>query len=486
MQGPTTGETDNTGIREYKGSWSQHGDHQHGVQFYSQDKFLLEELSEYIGSALRAGQAAVVVATDAHRNGLLQWLTAQRLDVAALLEQGRLVVTDAEQLLTTFMQDGWPDEDRFNHVVGGIVAKAQACSSGTQPRVAIFGEMVALLWADGKADAAIRLEQLWNKLARTKSFSLFCAYPMSGFDREEDAGLLLKVCNEHSAVIPTEGYMDLGSEDERLRGITQLQQKARALETEIEEHKRLRQELELHVQARTAELQSKNVQLLDEVKRREDAETSLRTLTSQLMLIRDEERRRVAHELHESTAQVLATVAMNLRVLGEADRGDGKRDSKLITESAGLVDNLLGEVRQLSNLLHPPTLDEMGLPSAIQWYAELFAKRSNINVTLEIPSDFGRLSREKEMALFRVVQESLANVHQHSGSATATVRISQSSDHVCVQVSDLGKGMPTGPLSTSSGVGIKGMCERLRQLGGVLNVHSNGGGTLVTADLPVG
>src|SRR5580658_6512847 len=193
MQGPTTGETDNTGIREYKGSWSQHGDHQHGVQFYSQDKFLLEELSEYIGSALRAGQAAVVVATDAHRNGLLQWLTAQRLDVAALLEQGRLVVTDAEQLLTTFMQDGWPDEDRFNHVVGGIVAKAQACSSGTQPRVAIFGEMVALLWADGKADAAIRLEQLWNRLAATYEIDILCGYALSSLHGREDERVFLSI-----------------------------------------------------------------------------------------------------------------------------------------------------------------------------------------------------------------------------------------------------------------------------------------------------
>src|ERR1700691_5431635 len=125
MHGPTSRSTEYAQPRVSEGSWSQQGEHPHGVQFYSQDKFLLEELSEYIGSALRAGQAAVVVATDAHRNGLLQWLTAQRLDVAALLEQGRLVVTDAEQLLTTFMQDGWPDEDRFNHVVGGIVAKAQ-------------------------------------------------------------------------------------------------------------------------------------------------------------------------------------------------------------------------------------------------------------------------------------------------------------------------------------------------------------------------
>jgi signal transduction histidine kinase len=474
----------NQGHHHSRSSWSHHGDHQHGVQFYSQDKFLLEELSQYIGQALAAGDSAVVVATDQHRNGLLQWLTAQGLDIAVLLEQGRFVAMDARQVLSEFMVDGWPNEERFNEVVGGIISRSLTLAAGLHPRVAVFGEMVALLWSDGNPPAAIHLEQLWNRLAQTRSFSLFCAYPMNSFDREEDAELLLKVCNEHSAVIPTEGFMGLGSEDERLRSITQLQQKARALETEVAQHKRLRQELELHVQARTAELQTKNAQLLDEVKRREDAETSLRTLTSQLMLIRDEERRRVAHELHESTAQLLATLAINLSVLAEPNASVDARQSWLIKESASLVDNLLSEVRQLSHLLHPPTLDEMGLPSAIQWYAERFAKRANINVALEIPDNFGRLSREKEIAIFRVVQESLANVQEHSNSATATVRITESSGHVCVQVSDLGKGMAgVAPLSTTA-IGINGMRERLRQLGGTLSVHSNSGGTLVTADLP--
>ena len=168
--------------------------------------------------------------------------------------------------------------------------------------MAIFGEMVALLWGGREGGCCHPPEQLWNELARIHTFSLFCAYPMSSFKKEEDAALFLKVCNQHSAVIPTEHYIGLSTEDQRLRSITQLQQKAKALETEVAEHKRLRQELELHVQSRTAELQSKNAQLQEEVKRREDAETSLRTLTSQLMLIRDEERRRVAHELHESTA----------------------------------------------------------------------------------------------------------------------------------------------------------------------------------------
>lgn len=486
MEGAVTPNTDFAQTRIQKHSWHQHGDHQHGVQFYSQDKFLIEELSEYIGNALRRGDAAIVVATDAHRNGLLQWLTAQGLDVATLVEGGSLVVLDAAQLLTAFMSDGWPDEDRFNEIVGGVIAKALACAGSQRPQVAIFGEMVALLWAAGKSVAAIRLEQLWNSLAQTKAFSLFCAYPISSFHREEDAELFVKVCDEHSAVIPTESYMGLASESERLRSITQLQQKARALETEVAEHKRLRQELELHVQARTAELQSKNLLLLEEGRRREDAETSLRTLTSQLMLIRDEERRRVAHELHESAAQVLATVAMNLSVLGESDRADNIRESRLIADCASLVDNLLGEVRQLSNLLHPPTLDEMGVPSAIQWYVERFAKRSNINVTLEISNDFGRLSREREIAVFRFVQEALANVQQHSGSATAAIRISKSSDHLCVQVSDLGKGMSMESSNARSGVGINGMRERLRQLGGALSVHSTSCGTLVTADLPIG
>ncbi len=481
MHGTNT-ENSNSSRLINKSSWSHHGDHEHGVQFYSQDKFLIEELSEYIGSALQAGDAAIVVSTEQHRNSLLQWLSARGIDIAGLVEQGRFQMMDARQLLETFMSDGWPNEERFREVVGGIVATARGAASITRPRVAIFGEMVALLWADGKADAAIRLEQLWNELARTHAFSLFCAYPMSSFKKEEDAALFLKVCDEHTAVIPTEHYMGLATEDQRLRSITQLQQKAKALETEVAEHKRLRQELELHVQARTAELQSKNAQLQEEVKKREDAETSLRTLTSQLMLIRDDERRRVANELHESTAQVLATLAMNLRVLGDSEKTPDDNQSKLIGESAGLVDNLMGEVRQLSHVLHPPTLDEMGLPSAVQWYAEQFAKRSGIQVSLEIPNDFGRLSRAKEIALFRVVQESLSNVQQHSGSTVATVRISKISAHVCLQVSDLGKGILS---NSSDGVGIKGMRERLRQLGGTLSIHSNGQGTLVTADLPL-
>lgn len=467
--------------------WFQHDGHQHGVQFYSADKFLIEELSRYVSHALHAGDAALVVATREHREGLIQCLAAQGVQVAKPIEQGRFIALDAAQTLSTFMVEGWPDEERFTDVIGGVIEKAKAVAAtarGANPRVAIFGEMVALLWEQGKTEAAIRLEQLWNGLARTRSFSLFCAYPIHSFGHERDAELLMKVCGEHSAVIPTEGYTSLVNEDDRRRTVVQLQQKARALETEVAEHKRLRQELELRVQSRTAELQSKNLQLREEVRRREGAEISLRTLTSQLLLIRDEERRRVAHELHESTAQVLATLAINLSLLEEPEEKIGARDAKLIEQSARLVDQLLGEVRQLSDLLHPPTLDEMGLSSAILWYTERFSQRNNVKVAVDVPKDLGRFSPDREIAAFRVVQESLTNVQRHSGSDTAVVRLRKSAGRVCVEVSDKGKGMPS-EVALAPGVGVSGMRERVRQLGGLLSIHSDSNGTVVTAELPL-
>ena len=466
-------------------SWFQQDGHQHGVQFYSAEKFLIDELSRYVSYALHAGDSAIVVATQDHREALVQSLMASGLEMITATEQGRYIALDAAQLLQTFMIEGWPDQERFAASVGSVIQRAvSATKCGTTPRVAIYGEMVALLWEQGKPEAAIRLEQLWNELARVQSFSLFCAYPMSSFGHERDADLLLKVCGEHSAVIPTEGYTGLVNEDDRRRTVVQLQQKAKALETEVAEHKRLRQELALRVQSRTAELQTKNVQLLEEIRRREGAEISLRTLTSQLLLIRDEERRRVAHELHESTAQVLATLAINLSLLGEPEQAMGERDLKLVEQSASLIDQLLGEVRRLSDLLHPPTLDEMGLSSAIFWYTDRFSQRNNIKVSVDLPGDLGRFAPDREIAAFRVVQESLSNVQRHSGSLTATVRVRKSSGRVLVEISDYGKGM-LPERAMAPGVGISGMRERVRQLGGLLSIHSDERGTTVTAELPL-
>jgi signal transduction histidine kinase len=216
----------------------------------------------------------------------------------------------------------------------------------------------------------------------------------------------------------------------------------------------------------------------------------LRELSARLLQLQDDERRRIARELHDSVGQMLAALGMNLAAVG-TDIERLVKVGKTVSDSAGLVQELSQEVRTISHLLHPPLLDEAGLASALRWYVEGFAQRSKIKVDLKFPPDFGRLPRESETAIFRTVQECLTNIHRHSESSTATIRIAASESHVRVEVEDRGRGIPTEKQFEMSstgvpGVGIRGMRERLRQLGGSLDIHSNDKGTLIVAQLPVG
>jgi len=219
--------------------------HAHGVQFYGDDAYLLDGLTRFIGGALGAGDASIIIATKAHRDGLSKRLLGCGIDVAVAAQQSRFIALDASETLAKFMVDGWPDTDKFHRVVGSVVAQARLSGRTNQSKLAAFGEMVALLWAEGKAEAAIRLEQLWNELARVHSFHLHCAYPISYFQDARHAELIEKVCAEHSHVIPDESYTSLEGEDERLRTIALLQQKAQALANEIAERKRAQYELQL-------------------------------------------------------------------------------------------------------------------------------------------------------------------------------------------------------------------------------------------------
>jgi PAS domain S-box-containing protein len=238
-----------------------------------------------------------------------------------------------------------------------------------------------------------------------------------------------------------------------------------------------RDELEQRVRERTAELHV--------------ATDSLRDLSARLLRMRDDEQRRLARELHDSVGQLLAAIGMNLAVIAaEADRLT-PATARCVSENADLVDEVSREIRTISHLLHPPLLDEAGLASALRWYTEGFAKRSRIAVNLEIPSDIGRLPNDAEIAMFRVVQECLTNIHRHSESDTATIRINAEDDRVTLQVQDQGKGISPEKLEKLTrtgrvGVGFGGMRERLRQLGGSLEVRSNEDGTLVSAVLPLG
>jgi two-component system NarL family sensor kinase len=223
-------------------------------------------------------------------------------------------------------------------------------------------------------------------------------------------------------------------------------------------------------------------------------EESLRQLSARLLKLQDEERRHIARDLHDITGQKLAAQSMALaKVLNRKAAGLDKESQHLLVECVTLSNQVSDEIRTLSYLLHPPLLDELGLSSAVRWYAEGYERRTGIKVEVKIPLDFGRLSPDVEVALFRVIQESLSNVQRYSESPRAYVRLKRSSsDDIRVQIGDFGKGIHPATLNTSThtaaplGVGIQGMRERMRQLGGKLEITSRlKHGTLVTATLPM-
>ncbi len=680
--------------------------HAHVVQFYSEDSFLLDELGNFIGAALSAGSSAVVIATKGHEDSLSRRLRGQGLDLAQAAEAGRYVALDAAETLARLMVGGLPDPGRFAEIIGGVIARAASAAETENHRVVAFGEMVALLWAEGKPEAAIRAEKLWNQLAKAYSFSLRCAYPMQGFCREDHADALQQICDEHSGVVPDESYNELTSEEERLRSVVHLQQRMQVLLTEVES-RRKEEQFRLFVEAvpdyaifmmdlegrittwnvgaerirgykaseimgqhfscfypeeqvlsgapqelldaaireghgedegwsvrkdgttfwanvivaalrdgtgkvigfgnvtrdlserRRAEmalrrsedrfrLMSEAVQdyaifmldpeghvstwntgarrikgyqaeeiigrhfsvfYLDEDNRtgkpsreleiaveqgrcedegwrvRKDGSTfwanvtitpvrdetnkligfakvtrdatermqkerSLRDLTSHLLQMQDEERRRIGRDLHDTLGQCVTAMKISLDSLA-AGLEPNTNISRQVTQCIGLAEECVKEVRTISYLLYPPMLEEMGLKSAIPWYLEGFTARSGIRVTFDVSADFERLSRNTELALFRVLQESLTNVHRHSGSQTAHVQLRIRDGATVLEVRDDGKGIPSTILEESGeawqraiGVGLRGMRERLGQLGGKLEISSTAHGVTVTASVP--
>jgi len=681
-------------------------EHAHTVQFYGDDGVLLHELEGYIGAALARGSSAIIIATSGHIDSLAYKLKGQGIDLAKVKADGRYIALEATEVLSKFMVEGQPDPVLFSETVGAIIARAAAASHDETRRVVAFGEMVALLWAEGKSEAAIQIEKLWNQLAKSHSFSLHCAYPIQGFCRQELADSLLKICEEHTGVVrqdcsigsgarlrqPRPDSSVLQSHDsdqpfrllvesvqdyaifmldpegrvvtwnpgaERAKGysaseiighhfscfysqddvragkperlltlatkeghaedegwrvrkdgstfwanvtITALRDASGRLigfgkvtrdlteRRRIElAHRRSQERSRLFIDA----VQDYAIFMLDpdgcvstwntgaqrikgykaseiigqhfscfypesdvragkptwelEVASREgrfedegwrvrkdgsrfwanviisavkdhsgvlmgfckvtrdftermltqksleesrlklqESERSLRDLSLHLLRTQDEERRRIGREIHDSLGQYLSVLKMKLDSMGSSPATAEEN-----AECVHLVDECVKEVRTISYLLYPPMLEEMGLQSAIPWYLEGFSKRSGIKTSFQAPEDFGRLSRDAELVLFRVLQESLTNVQRHSGSAAADILITRTEDAVILQVTDQGKGLPATTLELgtqdwtgSLGVGLRGMDERLRQLGGTLDVRSNESGTQLRATLP--
>lgn len=236
-------------------------------------------------------------------------------------------------------------------------------------------------------------------------------------------------------------------------------------------------------------------QLLAEIEQRSEAEravrqseAAVRALSARLLRLQDDERRRLGRELHDSVGQLMAGIKLSLKML-ESQAEKGRNFSPELAECHELLDAAMREVRTMSYLLYPPMLEETGLRSTVEWYLGGFRQRSGIDVTLEAAPDFQRLSREAELVLFRVLQESLGNVHRHSGSPTAEVRLKMDGQMAVLEVEDRGKGLPPDAVEADGsvetlGVGLRGMNERVRELGGKLELLSSEKGTIVRASVP--
>jgi PAS domain S-box-containing protein len=703
--------------------------HGHQVQFYGDDAFLVDDLAEFIGGALREHGSAVVIATRAHSHSLLRKLRSLGVDHRAATKEGRFISLDAADVMSKFIEGDRIDPSRFSEVCGAALSRAAASSRELAKRVVAFGEMVALLLAEGKSDLAIQVEKLWNELARSHSFTLRCAYPLQSFQMHRDAETLLKICAEHSAVIADQNHHAFNgngngngrSGKSHDHDVVQMQQRARSVESNAEW--RLREErfrlfvesvqdyaifmldpgglvtswnagagrikgyaaseilgrhfscfytkedlavekpknlLEVAAKFDRAEdegwrvrkdgskfwaqvvitaLRDESGQLigygnltrdlterrraemalrrsesrfrqlteavqdyaifmldaegyvdtwnlgakrikgydaseivgkhfsvfypeaernagkpaadlgkaaqegrtqtegwrvrkdgsrfwgsltitavrddsgklvgfskvtrditeqtlaqkaLEESERRlQESERSLRQLSHHLLRTQDEERRRIGREIHDSLGQSLSVLKMKLDSVKLPK--DQEKAVAAIGEASKIAGECVKEVRTISYLLYPPMLEELGLQSAIPWYAEGFSKRSGIQTKFTVAEEFERLPRDVELVLFRVLQEGLTNVARHSGSPTAEIRLARTRDEVTLEVIDDGKGGPAaGGFSDSGrdwtgaqGVGLRGMRERLMQLGGKLEINSGKGGTQLRAVVPI-
>jgi PAS domain S-box-containing protein len=569
--------------------------HSHVVQFYSDNALVVREAGKVLGEALSAGQSAVVIATLDHRNKIAEKLKREVQDFENAVAGGRYISLDAAELLSGFMVGGMPDPQRFTNIVGRLVARAASAARSAESKVVAFGEMVAVLCAEGNSEAALKLETLWNQLLERNPFFLYCAYPTQTFHDSSGAELFLSVCSEHGGVVGDSSIPKLykagantgestpGTEnnrrwkeiEDRFRlfvesvqdyalflldpkgNVTSWNRGAKRIKgydaSEIigknfsnfypEEDIRARKpEMELEVAARegrfedegwrlrkdgsrfwasviitairddsgnlvgfgkvtrdiTEKMQAQvaldraNQELKREVLERKlaeqrviQSEKSLRSLSLHLLRTQDEERKRIGRDLHDSLGQVLTAMKLNLA----GAKGETDEDQVAIERCIGLADDCIREVRTISYLLYPPMLEELGLKSAIPWYLDGFTQRSGIKSNFECSADFQRLPRDMELALFRLLQEALTNVHRHSESLVAQVRLHRDGNNAVLEIQDEGKGLPEeigkSGSTPANGVGLRGMDERMRQLGGRLQISSSGKGTTLTAIVPI-
>lgn len=250
-------------------------------------------------------------------------------------------------------------------------------------------------------------------------------------------------------------------------------------------------DMERRVRTRSDELTRVNASLETEIADRKQKEELLRQLSGHLMSAQDQERRRIARELHDNSGQTLAAIAVNLSRIENLLPDSAPKVKNLVADTAAMAEQTSREIRTISYLLHPPLLEEAGLTAAIGWLANGFTQRSGIKTEVDMPPELERLPSDIEVTLFRIVQETLTNVARHSGSKTAFIKLTRQPGEIILSVRDEGKGIPPEKLEkvhgnvSALGVGVAGVWERVRQFGGALDINSNSHGTTVMVVVPL-
>jgi signal transduction histidine kinase len=475
----------------------------HFAQFYETDEFLLKALSEFVATGLEAGDTAIVIATEAHRAMLEERLCEIGCDLAAVYASGQFACLDAAATLSRFMVAGRPEPQRFTKIFAEMLGQAARWR-----HVRVFGEMVALLWADGNRDAALTLEGLWNKLHKSHDFVLFCAYPMHGFDAEALARPLADICAEHTHVIPAESYTTLGSADDRLREIIRLQQKARLLEAEVAEHKRtaealhgVKDELERQIEDLRLLHEAHEQLLIWEHRARAEAERANR-MKDQFLTV-------AAHELRTplttlmGQAQLFERRAQREGHLSERDQ----RTLRVISDQVARLNKLVRALLDVSRFemgqlrIERAPVDICALVRRV--VREIGLTTEDRRIELVCP-DESILIDGDELRLEQVVQNLIQNALKYSRAPDPIrVAITPEPDTGCIIVQDWGIGIPRDELPNLfkhfyraknaeaqhiSGMGI-GLClvkEIITLHGGTVEVASGEGvGSTFSVRLPL-
>jgi signal transduction histidine kinase/ActR/RegA family two-component response regulator len=399
--------------------WSAMSETDHFVQFYEADGFLLNSLSGFIGSAIKSGDVAIVLATQEHRDGLDELLRANGLDVTSARESGRFVALDAAETLSKFMLDGSPNPAAFNELMGGVIASV----TDGRSRVRAFGEMVALLWAEGNHTGAIRLEELWNELQTSHSFSLFCAYPMHGVGGEKFTEPHGGVCTVHSRVIPAESYAGLDDQEARLRVIAKLQQKAVSLEAEVKERQQAEERLRLA--------------LVGEQMARAEAETANR--------MKDEFLATVSHELRTPLNAIIGW--SHLLQTGSLDEATISRAIETIDRNAKsqaqLIEDILDVSRMISGKLrlNSEPVDIASVINAAIDSVQLAVESKNLELEVTLDPS-ARHTLGDSSRLQQVVWNLFANAIKFTpAGGRIEVKVQRAGRHLRLRVSDTGQGI---------------------------------------------